>query len=272
MQQWGLLLLILTMQVSALTLNDDKSQSLHDCKALLTQIETSDCRNKTLSFMKDAYLKVGINSSQRKMSFVDDKTQETAFELVGDFSPAPIFTLNLGDHYFENSNLGYELGFTYFSDTAYKQSITRSNTRHMADLQTYSKFTVLTFSPTLFYSFGKNHQPQTGLFTSGIGLNTGYMRIKGNAYLTESKNNPTCYQTATAFTKERATEKDIQETCPLTTFDTQGFTYGTKIYMTYEYQKWLAEISGSLFYQKSKTDYTFSTFDFSLSISRKFGF
>jgi hypothetical protein len=269
-----LLMSALTLSTSAysLSLPIEQSEHLDSCNDLFEQISKSDCGQKTLGFLQDAYLKLGGNLTQRRMMFEDAKTSDKVFEMAGDWNPTPILTLSLGDSYFENSNFGYQLGVSYFSDAAYEQKITRGSEDRSVDLTTYSIMSVISFTPTIFYSFGRGDDTPKSFFTAGVGLNLGYSSVKGSAFITEFESDSVCYDTGTAFVNGTATSSDITANCELGVYDSSTFSTGAQIYLAYESNLWLTELSSSIFTQEPDEGYTFSTGEVSVGISRKFTF
>ncbi len=264
--------LFLSQTALSVSLTKEEANTLQDCQVLLEQISQSDCGKSALKFLKNAYIKIGLNMSQRSMTFENKETLDAAFEMTGEWSPAPILTLSLGDNYFEDSNFGYQLGFSYFSDIAFEQTITRGDNVETADLLTYSKMTVLSFSPSIFYSFGRDDDTPKSFFTTGLGLNAGYSSVKGSAHITDFEEDTLCYDTGSDYIEGTATPDDIMTDCEFSRYDSAGLAYGGSIYLAYEYHNWLTEISGDVFTQDIDGDYTFSTSSTSFSISRKFQF
>ncbi|WP_353350425.1 hypothetical protein [Oceaniserpentilla sp. 4NH20-0058] len=271
MKYFTLLLLAFSQLSLALSLDKEQTKYVDDCEVLLEQIKHSECGKTTLAFLKNAYLKIGLDISQRSMSFKNTSTSETAYEMKGEFSLSPLLTASLGDNYFKNSNFGYQLGASYFSDTAFNQYIERGSQSKEIDMQTYSKMTVIAFTPTLFYSFGDHLSQRDNFFTLGIGLTAGYSKVKGNAYVTNDTTNSVCYDAGTQFVLNNVSPAGLLN-CEFRTYESDGLSYGARIYLAYEYHKWITEISGSNYNQDLDSAYTFSTFDFSFSVSRKFGF
>jgi len=267
-----LLILLLSQASHAISLSKQQTEYVDECEVLLEQIKQSKCGKTTLAFLQNAYLKIGLDISQRSMSFEHTNYQEKIFEMEGEMSLIPLLTASLGDTYFENSNFGYQLGFSYFSDTAFNQSIERGNQKKSVDLQTYSKMTVLAFTPTLFYTFGNHKGQHANAFTTGLGLTAGYSKVKGNAYITNDADDTACYNAGTNFVINNGNPANIAANCTFGTYDSDGVSFGARIYLAYEYENWITELSGSNFNQELEDGFTFSTFDFSLSLSRKFGF
>jgi len=268
-----LILSLLISQISfASLLSNEQNLLLDECSVLLEEIKKSDCGGKTLDFLKNAYLKIGVNISQRTMSFENKETLNPAFTMKGEWSPSPVLTLSLGDNYFENSNFGYQLGLTYFSDIAFEQEIERDSITQTADLLTYSKMTVVAFTPSIFYSAGRNDATPESFFTFGIGFNAGYSKVKGTAHITELESDTACYNTGSQYLYGNASEEDIMANCSFGTYESDGMSYGGSVYFGYEYHNWVTELNGGVYIQDIDGDYTFSTFDLSLSVSRKFGF
>mgnify|MGYP005997641409 CR=1 FL=1 len=256
----------------AISLGDEQDKMLKECQVLLDQIAQSDCGQKTLGFLKNAYIKVGLNISQRAMTFEEKESEAEMFKMIGEWSPSPVLTLSLGDNYFDDSNFGYQLGFSYISDTAYEQEIERNGQTKSVDLLTYSKMSVMTFSPSIFYSFGRGDDTPESYFTSGLGLNAGYSKVKGTAHITNNKEDTTCYNTGTSYLNGSATSDDLMQNCAFGFYEEDGLTFGATLYLAYEYHNWLTELSSSIYTINSTDDFTFSTSDISFSVSRKFGF
>lgn len=271
MNRFILLLILFSNYTSALSLTNEQDEYIDKCGALLEKVKKSDCGKTTLAFLQNAYLKIGLDASQRSMSFENTNSTETEFEMKGELSLFPLLTASLGDNYFESSNFGYQLGASYFSDTAFNQNIERGSQSKEIDMQTYSKMTVIAFTPTVFYSFGDHLSQKDNFFTLGIGLTAGYSKVKGNAYVTNDKTNTACYDAGTQFVLNNASPAGLLS-CEYRTYESDGLSYGARIYLAYEYHKWITEISGSNYNQDLDSAYTFSTFDFSFSVSRKFGF
>jgi len=272
MKYFILCLLFSSPLIHAISLSKEDHQYLDECEVLLEQIKQSECGKTTLAFLRNAYLKVGLTISQRSMSFEETNSQDPIFEMEGEMSLIPLLTASLGDTYFENSNFGYQLGFSYFSDTAFNQKIERNGEAKSIDMQTYSKMTVLAFTPTLFYTFGKHKGKQDNAFTAGLGLTAGYSKVKGNAYLTNDESNTACYEAGTQYVLNNDNPANIATNCAFGIYENDGLSYGARIYLAYEFNHWITELSGSNFNQELEDGFTFSTFDFSLSLSRKFGF
>lgn len=264
--------LIFSQSTSAISIGNEKEMLLQECEALLEQITQSECGKKALGFLQDAYIKIGLNVSQRSMTFEDKESEAALFKMIGEWSPSPVLSLSLGDNYFDNSNFGYQLGFSYISDTAYEQEIEREGTTKSADLLTYSKMTVVTASPSIFYSFGRGDATPDSFFTTGLGLNAGYSKVKGTAYITNNPADTTCYNTGTNHINGTATIDNIMQNCSFGYYEEDGLTFGATLYLAYEYHNWLTELSSSIYTINSTDDFTFSTSDISFSVSRKFGF
>ncbi len=190
----------------------------------------------------------------------------------GDFTPTPALSISLGDSYFKESNLGYQFGFIYFSDSAYRQKITREGIDKTADISTYSKMQVIAFSPSLFYRFGREDGTPNNHLTLGIGVNAGYNSVKGTAYLTEDDSNEDCYRAGTDFVNGNGSKQNITQTCEIEDYDSDGFGWGIQIYLAYQNNNWITELSGSNSTQDPDGGYQFRTSEFSLGLSRRFGF
>lgn len=256
----------------AISLSKANQEYLKECEVLLEQVEQSKCGKHTLAFLRNAYLKIGLTISQRSLTFEHSQTKKTLFDMEGQLTPIPFITASLGDSYFKNSNFGYQLGGSYFSDTAFDQAIERDGKVKVIDLQTYSKMTVLAFTPTLFYSIGRSTPNDDNYFTIGLGLTAGYSKVKGNAYVTNDESNANCYNTGSEYVLNNGNPFNIFSECEFGTYESDGLSYGARIYMAYEYHNWVTEISGSNYNHDIDGGLTFSTFDFSLSLSRKFSF
>lgn len=256
----------------SLPVSQQASEALKNCSDLFEKISESDCGKVTMGFLENAYVKIGGNLTQRSMTFEEADSSNTAFEMAGDWSPTPVLTLSLGDSYFEGSNFGYQLGFSYFSDVAYEQRITRGDYDRRVDLATYSKMDVISFNPSVFYSFGRDDATPNRFFTTGLGLNLGYSTVKGSAFLTEFEDDAVCYDTGTAFVNGTASKGDIAENCAFGVFDSSALSTGAQLYFAYESNQWLTELSSSVFIQESDDGYAFSTSEVSFGISRKFSF
>lgn len=256
----------------ALTLIDDQDEYLDECEKLVEKIKESKCGKETLDFLKNAYVKLGLNVAQRTIRFEHKHNQESVFNMKGELSPSPILTLSLGDNYFGDSNFGYQLGGEYFSDTAYEQEIKRGDETVTVDLLTYSKATILSFTPSLFYTFGRHDNTPHTQFTLGLGLNAGYSKVKGTAYLTENALNTTCYDTGTNYLNGTATKTELTSSCEFGAYESEDFATGINLYLDYEYHYWIFSLQSGIYTQELKGEYTFSTYDVSFSLARKFGF
>ena len=270
------LLILLTLFVTqtswALSLTDEYREEIKNCKDLLEQIAESKCGKTALSLLQNAYLKIGLNISRRSMKFENTRSQESEFEMEGEFMPSPLLSVSLGDSYFGQSNFGYQLGGTYFTDTAFKQKVSRGSDSKTLDLLTYSKMTVYAFSPTLFYTFSREDDTPDNAFTAGVGLNVSYSELKGSAYITDDKNNAACYDAGSQVIAGIANKDALIQACDFKAYDSSGLSHGVRIYLAYEYEKWITEIASSVYTQDIENGYDFSTYDLSFSVSRKLSF
>ncbi len=266
------LMLLTSQTIWALSLPDEYREEIKDCKDLLEQIAESKCGKTALGLLQKAYLKIGLNLSKRSMKFENTRTQETEFEMEGELMPSPLLSVSLGDSYFGQSNFGYQLGGTYFTDTAFKQTVTRGSQSKTLDLLTYSKMTVYAFSPTLFYTFSREDDTPENDFTAGIGLNISYSELKGSAYITGDKSNTACYDAGKQVISGSASKDALIQACDFKAYDSSGLSHGVRLYLAYEYEKWIAEISSSVYTKDIENGYNFSTYDFSFSVSRKLSF
>ncbi len=131
---------------------------------------------------------------------------------------------------------------------------------------------VIAFSPTLFYSFGRGDATPNNHFTMGVGYNAGYSSVKGTAYITEDKNNEACFQAGTDFVNGNGSKQSITEICELKDYDSDGFSWGAQVYISYQRNNWLAELSANNSAQRTEDGYRFITREVSFGLSRKLGF
>lgn len=273
MKALPVLLLFLVTQASwGLSLPDEYSEEIEDCKALLEQIAESKCGKTALGLLQNAYIKIGLSLSKRSMNFENSRTQETEFEMEGEIMPSPLLSVSLGDSYFGDSNFGYQLGGTYFTDTAFKQRVSRGNDSKTLDLTTYSKMTIFAFSPTLFYTFNREGNTLENAFTVGVGFNISHSELKGSAYVTDDKRNTACYDAGNQVIASSANKDALTQACEFRTYNSSGLSHGARIYLSYEYEKWITEISNSVYRHDIAGGYDFSTYDLSFSVSRKLSF
>jgi len=272
MKKFVIACLFLSNYAAAISLSKDNELHLEECSVLLEQMSNSNCGQKTLHFFKDAYIKIGGSVAKRSMSFEEKRTTNKVFEMEGDYTPAPVFSISLGDNYFKESNFGYQLGFIFFRDSAYRQLITRGQSDKTADIATYTKMQVVAFSPTMFYSFGREDGTPNNHLTFGIGVNLGYSSVKGTAYLTEDESNEACFDAGTDFVNGNGLKQNITQNCEFEDYDSDDLGWGVQLYVAYQYNNWLTELSNSTSSQNSNGGYRFTTREFSIGLSRKFGF
>ncbi|MGR6871744.1 hypothetical protein ACU6U9_05415 [Pseudomonas sp. HK3] len=272
--------LILISPVSWAGVISDKVEELSEgykkCEELYEEVRNSECANSVSGLFGRIYFQVGVSFTERQVKFQNIKTKKDAFILSSGFKPRPVLAVSLSDSYFGESNFGYSLGFSYFDDYAIKQVIKRgdsSSHQKTVDLDTYSGMNVLAFSPSVFYSYGRNDDTPYRYIKFGVGFNLMYSRVRGTGYLTELKSDEDCYQYGSDFVDGKVSDKNgFKNLCENTRFNESGFGSGIKVFLGMDWKNWEAEVSVSGFENRSSGDYRYVTQQAQFSISRKLGF
>lgn len=254
---------------------EDMNASYQQCEAMYEEIRNSDCAKTVFGMFGRLYLKLGVSTTERTLKFENVATEEDAFILSSGLKPRPIISVNFSDSYFEDSNWGYSVGAGFFDDYAFEQIIKRggSSQQKTVDLGTYSSMSVLSLSPSLFYSIGAKDDTPNQYFKIGLGLTAMYSAVRGTAYLTEVKANSACYEQGSQLVAGIVTtESALKAVCDFTRFKEQSLGSGTKLFFQGAWPKWEVELAVSLYNHRSKDEYRFITEELLFAVSRKFNF
>lgn len=254
---------------------EDMNTSYQQCEAMYEEIRNSDCAKTVFGMFGRLYLKLGVSTTERTLKFENVATEEDAFILSSGLKPRPIISVSFSDSYFEDSNWGYSVGAGFFDDYAFEQIIKRgsSSLQKTVDLGTYSSMSVVSLSPSLFYSIGAKDDSPNQYFKIGLGLTAMYSAVRGTAYLTEVKTNATCYELGSQLVAGIVTDESaLKAACDVTRFKEQSFGSGTKLFFQGAWPKWEVELAVSLYNHRSKEEYRFITEELLFAVSRKFNF
>jgi hypothetical protein len=251
------------------------SNSYQQCEVLYEEMRESDCANAVFGMFGRIYLKLGVSFTERQLKFQSAKSKKDAFVLSSGSKPRPIYGVALSDSYFADSNWGYGFGFDYFDDYAFEQIIKRSNQDVSYDMGTYSSMSVISVSPSLFYTWGRGDDTPHRYGKLGLGVNLMYSSVKGNAYETEldTTENSVCYDAATeVFNDNTIDPTSIGSSCQLQRFKESSYGTGFKLFVIGGWKKWEAELSISEYQHRGDGEYRFITQQILLGLSRKFSF
>ena len=255
---------------------EDISESYEKCEELYENIRTSECANSVFSILGRMYFEIGLSFTERQVKFQHIKTEKDAFILSSGFKPRPIFSVSLSDSYFEQSNFGYGLGFSYFDDYAFEQIIKRGNAdddKKTVDLGTYSSMNVIALTPSIFYGFGRNDSSPQRFGKIGLGLNLMYSAVRGTAYLTEQESDTACFDYGSQYIEGTVTDiSQFDDFCEEIRFRESSFGTGFKIFLDGEWNKWKGEISSSIYLHRGNGEFRFVTQQAQVAFSRKFEF
>jgi hypothetical protein len=252
---------------------EDLDESYRQCEALYEQVRNSECANSVFGIFGRMHLKLGVSFTERQLKFQHVESQQDTFILSSGSKPRPIYSIAFSDTYFSDSNWGYGFGFDYFDDYAFNQVIQRNGVENQSfDLGTYSSMSVISVSPSIFYTWGRGDDSPNRYGKFGLGLNAMYSAIKGTAYETEldTADNSTCYEAATNIFN--GDPLAIMGSCDLQRFKESSVGFGSKIFIVGGWNKWEAELSVSQFNHPSDGDYRFVTQQVLVGLSRKFSF
>jgi hypothetical protein len=251
------------------------NESYEQCEALYEEIRGSECANAMIGIFGRIYLKLGISFTERQLKFQNSKSQKVAFVLSSGSKPRPVYGIALGDSYFTGSNWGYGFGFDYFDDYAFKQLIKRDDKGASYDLGTYSSMSVISVSPSLFYTWGRSDDTPYRYGKLGLGINLMYSAVKGTAYETEQNTteNTACYDAATEVSNGNTLDPvSIDSACDLQRFKESSYGTGFKLFIIGGWKKWETELSISEYQHRGNGEYRFVTQQVLLGLSRKFSF
>lgn len=252
------------------------TERYQQCEALYENMRNSDCAKTLFGTFGRLYLKLGMSTTERTLKFENIDSEEDVFILSSGLKPRPIMSINFSDSYFEQSNWGYSLGASFFDDYAFEQVIKRGDNESQqktVDLDTYSSMSVVSFSPSLFYSIGVQDETPSQYFKIGLGLNLMYSAVRGTAYLTEFKANTSCYALGTALVNGTRTDAEsLKATCEFASFRERSIGSGTRVFFQAAWQRWEVELAASLYNHRSKDKYRFITTEMLFAVSRKFNF
>lgn len=255
---------------------EDISESYEKCEELYEHIRNSECANSVFGILGRMYFELGVSFTERQVKFQHIETEEDAFILSSGFKPRPIFSMSLSDSYFNKSNFGYGLGFSYFDDYAFEQIIKRgssSDQQKTVDLGTYSSMNVIAISPSLFYGIGRNDSSPDRFAKIGVGLNLMYSAVRGTAYLTELEDDTDCYTYGSALINGAASDiSQLKTLCDETRFRESSYGTGFKLFLDGEWNRWKAELATSLYLHRGNGEYRFVTQQLQISFSRRFEF
>jgi len=256
---------------------DDINESYKQCEVLYEEIRNSECANSIFGIFGRMYLKLGVSFTERQLKFQNASSQEDVFVLSSGSKPRPIFGVALHDSYFGDSNWGYGFGFDYFDDYAFEQVIQRGGDDNKAsyDLGTYSSMSVISVSPSVFYSWGRGDDSPNRYLKFGVGLNLMYSAVRGTAYETElnTVDNARCYDAASDLLSGAISDRSVlSNDCTLQRFRESSYGTGAKLFIVGDWKKWEAELSLSIFNHRGNGEYRFATQQVLLGLSRKFAF
>ena len=255
---------------------EDISESYEKCEALLEQVRTSECANSVFGILGRMYFEIGVSFTERQVKFQHIETEKDAFILSSGFKPRPIFSVSLSDSYFNQSSFGYSFGFSYFDDYAFEQIIKRGSKdddKKTVDLGTYSSMNVISFTPSVFYGFGRDDDTPKRFGKIGLGLNLMYSAVRGTAYLTERESDSACYDYGSQYVLGEVSDiNQFDALCEEIRFRESSFGTGFKLFIDGEWNKWKGEISSSIYLHRGDGEYRFVTQQAQIAFSRKFEF
>jgi hypothetical protein len=251
---------------------NDINESYEQCEALYDEIRDSECANAVFGIFGRIYLKLGVSFTERQLKFQNAKSKNDAFVLSSGSKPRPVYGITLSDSYFTDSNWGFGFGFDYFDDYAFNQMIKRADENVPYDLGTYSSMSVVSVSPSLFYTWGGDEDTPYRYGKLGLGVNLMYSAVKGTAYETELNTpaNGVCYDAATeVFNGNILDVTSIGSACELQRFKESSYGTGFKLFIIGGWEKWEAELSVSEYQHRGDGEYRFVTQQVLLGLSRK---
>lgn len=255
---------------------DEINEQYEQCEELYETIRNSECANTIFGIFGKIYLKLGVSFTERQLKFQETSTEKDTFILSSGLKPRPIFSVALQDSYFSESNWGWGIGFNYFDDYAFEQTVSRGSSddqKVSVDLGTYSSMSVIAVNPSVFYAWGRDDSTPYRYLKIGIGANLMYSAVRGTAFITEDETDTICYDHGTSLVNGGAsTQQDIRDTCAAVRYEESSYGAGTKIFFAGEWNKWESELSVSVYNHRSQGDYRFVTQETMLAFSRKFEF
>jgi hypothetical protein len=252
------------------------NESYKQCEALYDEIRSSECANSIFGIFGRMHLKLGVSFTERQLKFQNASSEDDVFILSSGSKPRPIYSISVNDSYFTESNWGYGFGFDYFDDYAFEQVIQRgSSNKASFDLGSYSSMSVVSVSPSVFYSWGRGDSTPNRYFKVGLGLNLMYSAVRGTAYETELNTvaNAGCYSAASDLLSGASLGvSGLIDQCDLQHFRESSYGTGTKLFLAGEWNKWESELAISLYNHRGNGEYRFVTQQVLLGFSRKFAF
>lgn len=252
------------------------NEHYEQCEALYEHIRNSECAKGIFGIFGRIYLKLGVSFTERQLKFQHAQTNKDVFVLSSGSKPRPIYGIALNDSYFSESNWGYGFGFDYFDDYAFEQVISRNDDdKATFDLGTYSSMSVISVSPSLFYSWGRSGDNPNRYVKIGLGVNLMYSAVRGTAYETElnTLENTVCYAAASDLVSGSISDPSVlADSCDLQRFRESSYGTGTKLFIAGEWNKWETELAVSIYNHRGDGEYRFVTQQVLLGISRKFLF
>lgn len=218
-------------------------ENVKSCSDLWKQIRESDCSNRMIGILEGGYIALGISTYSLDMNLSNGKTL-AMFD--GEPHFAPLYSINTGLRFFDESEFGYGVKFSYQQAYALHQTISRSGKNVSQNLGTYAISDTLSTELSFFYVNGFKDLTPDIYFAFGIGFGAGYGNVVGKAYLTENMNssNPSCHQAGTDLVNDVAgAVQNIKQSCTLDAYHRFGLGYSGQLSMDFRYKSLLVGLS-----------------------------
>lgn len=218
-------------------------QDVQNCSDLWKQIRESDCGNRMIGILEGGYIELGLSTYSLDMNLSNDKTR-AMFD--GEPHFAPLYSINTGLRFLDESEFGYGVKFSYQQAYALHQTISRSGKNVTENLGTYAISDTLSTELSFYYVNGIKDLTPDIYFAFGIGFGAGYGNVVGKAYMTEnmSADNPACHQAGTNLVNDvSGAAQAIKQSCTLESYHRFGLGFSGQLSMDFRYKSVLVGLS-----------------------------
>jgi len=259
MQIKACLLVLLSPLAQALEINKPIAQM--SCSDVLEIAKASGCAQPVQGFLEGAQLSISLSLKGTNITIDDKDSERRQAHMTSMGIPSPGLSLQLAPSFFGASRFGWSMGFTYDDSYALEQRIRRGGQNKDVDLGTYLTTTVIAAEPSLFYQWGDERKN----VRSGFGLALGYASLRGNAYLTEDKNNDSCYQAGSDLF-DGGSRQALELNCEKVRFNERRLASGAAVFISSQINRWQFGVSATtLAFHKGNYKLSPSIFSFDLS-------
>ena len=212
------------------------------CGELWEQIQSSDCGNHIINFIKGGYVSLGIASYALT---AQPKLDNGGARFNGDIHITPYLSVNTRLNFIEDSEFGYDFSLGLEQAHALNQTIVRGGRSKKVDLNTYAIANTFSSEASLFYSYGAKDASPRRYMLIGVGFGLGYADMVGKSYMTEleESTDAACYQAGVDLVEGASiSESNLTSNCELKSFRRLGFGVSGRINIDFRYDNFFLTI------------------------------